>query len=117
MRVLTDPLLHLRRRAGLTPGTVPARFAGATAGFRGLGELHPRLGVAVEVGDAGPRLRGRHLDPAAVADCLPLLGCRAAVPTHYGTMLPVGLDRLRRRRSPGRPARFRPVPHRATIGA
>ena len=43
----------------------------------------------------GPTLGPGHLDPRAAADALRLLRPRLAIPIHWGTLFPIGLDRLR----------------------
>ena len=47
------------------------------------------------VGGWGPFLGAGHLDPARAAEALAALGPRAAVPIHYGTYWPIGLDAVR----------------------
>jgi L-ascorbate metabolism protein UlaG (beta-lactamase superfamily) len=80
-------------------------FAGDTDTFPGMGDVADALDVALlPVGGWGPSLRGQHLDPVSAAACLPALGARVAVPIHYGTFWPRGLDSLRPRvfHEPGR---------------
>lgn len=45
----------------------------------------------VPVGGWGPTLADGHMDPAAAAEAVRLVGARAAVPVHWGTFWPVGL--------------------------
>jgi L-ascorbate metabolism protein UlaG (beta-lactamase superfamily) len=73
-------------------------FAGDTDAFPGMAQIADDLDVAlVPVGGWGPWLRGEHLDPVSAAACLPALGARVAVPLHYGTFWPRGVDWLRPR--------------------
>jgi L-ascorbate metabolism protein UlaG (beta-lactamase superfamily) len=80
-------------------------FAGDTAVFPGMSDLHPNLDLALmPVWGWGPYLRGEHLDPVQAADCLPMVGADVAVPIHYGTFWPRGFGWLRQRvfHEPGR---------------
>jgi L-ascorbate metabolism protein UlaG (beta-lactamase superfamily) len=81
-------------------------FAGDTAVFEGMGDLHPSpFDVALlPVWGGGPYLRGEHLDPEQAAGCLPALGADVAIPIHYGTFWPRGMGWLRSRvfHEPGR---------------
>lgn len=79
-------------------GSARTYFAGDTnifAGMRALGDLD----VAVlPVWGWGPTLGPGHLDPARAAEALRLLAPRTAVPVHYGTFWPYGMDRFRAHR-------------------
>jgi len=69
------------------------------------GETNGAAGVLKAVGDVallpvgGPTLGSGHLDAARAVDFLAELDARYAVPVHFGTMGPVGLE-------PVRPGRF-----------
>jgi L-ascorbate metabolism protein UlaG (beta-lactamase superfamily) len=85
-------------------GTVSAWFAGDTApheGMRSVSEIAgppgPDLAV-LPVWGWGPRLGPGHLDPAQAAEVALLVGARHAVPVHWGTLYPVGMRRVMRRR-------------------
>lgn len=51
----------------------------------------------VPVGGWGPSLGEEHLDPAQAAAAVARVGARWAVPVHWGTFWPVGLERVGRR--------------------
>jgi L-ascorbate metabolism protein UlaG (beta-lactamase superfamily) len=71
--------------------------------FGGDTDLHDHLAEAVDpvdvalvpVGGWGPTLGPGHLDPERAAEAVAAVGARAAVPIHFGTLWPVGLDRVR----------------------
>jgi L-ascorbate metabolism protein UlaG (beta-lactamase superfamily) len=90
-RLRADPLGYV---AG---GPRRVYFAGDTGLFAGMADLaRPPLDVAlVPVWGWGPSLGAGHLDPASAARALTLLRPRIAVPIHWGTFYPVGLDRVR----------------------
>lgn len=74
-------------------------FAGDTDLFAGMAAIASELDLAiVPVGGWGPTLRGGHMDPGRAAAALRLLRPRAALAVHWGTLWPVGLDRVRRDR-------------------
>ena len=86
-------------------GSLRVYFAGDTGLFDGMAEIGgPLLDVALlPVGGWGPfaplweRLPVSvpgHLDPRRAAEALRLLGPRVAVPIHWGTYAPLGLDRF-----------------------
>lgn len=73
----------------------PVYFAGDTDIFPEMAEVAEELDVAlVPVWGWGPTLGPGHLDPRGAAEALTLLRPRLAVPIHWGTLFPIGLDRL-----------------------
>jgi L-ascorbate metabolism protein UlaG (beta-lactamase superfamily) len=89
---------HTRRRWVLTPPTEPlgfivqgsstVYFAGDTAIFDGMEDLHERIDVAllpIETWGVRPP-EGRHMSPRSAASALALLRPRIAVPIHWGTL-------------------------------
>ena len=74
-------------------------FAGDTDIFPQMEEIAaPALDVALlPVWGWGPTLGPGHLDPRSAADALVLLNPRIAVPIHWGTLYPFGLQRWRPR--------------------
>jgi L-ascorbate metabolism protein UlaG (beta-lactamase superfamily) len=86
-----------RRRADalgyVVAGASTTYFAGDTDLFPDLPSAVGDCDVALlPVGGWGPRLGTGHLDPVRAAHALALLSARAAVPIHFGTFCPVGLD-------------------------
>jgi L-ascorbate metabolism protein UlaG (beta-lactamase superfamily) len=79
-----------------------AWFAGDTDLYdemaREIGQVDLAL---VPVGGWGPTLGPGHLDPVRAVDAVRRLGARHAVPVHFGTFWPIGLDWVR-------PERFLP---------
>jgi L-ascorbate metabolism protein UlaG (beta-lactamase superfamily) len=68
-------------------------FAGDTDLFDGMVELHPDLDVAlIPVWGWGPNLGPGHLTPREAARAVRLLRPRYAVPVHWGTLFPIGLE-------------------------
>jgi L-ascorbate metabolism protein UlaG (beta-lactamase superfamily) len=94
-------------------GTVTAWFAGDTALHDAMADLAP-LGInlaLLPVGGWGPNLGPGHLDPAGAVEAVRRTTAATTestrptvVPIHYGTLWPVGLDRVRPERfyGPGR---------------
>lgn len=79
-------------------------FAGDTDFFTGMRDLDPELDLALlPVWGWGPNLGSGHLDPAGAARAAAAIAPRLAVPIHWGTLYPFGLDRFRgdRLRRPG----------------
>ena len=75
-------------------------FAGDTDLFDGMRELGDR-GVDVAllpVWGWGPRLGPGHMTPAQAAEAAMLVRARHAVPVHWGTLYPVGMHWVMRRR-------------------
>ncbi|MYQ39377.1 L-ascorbate metabolism protein UlaG, beta-lactamase superfamily [Streptomyces sp. LamerLS-316] len=101
------PALHDGRRLPVGPHRVPALgyvvegeartyFAGDTGLFDGMADAVGPVDVALlPVGGWGPNLGHHHLDAARAAQVLTLLEPRSAVPVHYGTYWPIGMDGVR----------------------
>ena len=82
-------------------------FAGDTDLFLDMALLAGDLDLAIlPVGGWGPTLRGGHLDPSRAAAALTLLQPRWALAVHWGTLWPMGLDRVRRDRFEAPARRF-----------
>ncbi|MFG2312303.1 MBL fold metallo-hydrolase [Streptomyces sp. NPDC048566] len=105
--VRTVPARHDGRRLPVGPHRSPAvgyviegrartYFAGDTGLFpemaREVGEVDVAL---LPVGGWGPYLGAGHLDAGRAAEALAHLRPRSAVPVHYGTFWPIGLDAVR----------------------
>ena len=74
-------------------GEASVYFAGDTDIFDGMRELHPALDVAlIPVWGWGPNLGPGHLTPREAARAVALLRPRYAVPVHWGTFFPYGLQ-------------------------
>ena len=72
-------------------------FAGDTDIFDGMAGLAGGIDVALlPVWGWGPTLGPGHMDPAAAARAVALLRPRVAVPIHWGTLFPAGLEHIRR---------------------
>ena len=104
--VTAVPAEHDGRRHPLAPATdalgfvVAADrrvyFAGDTDVFDDMSALAVDLDVALlPVWGWGPSLGPGHMDPLAAARATALLRPRVAVPIHWGTFFPLGLERLR----------------------
>ncbi|MFE8948805.1 MBL fold metallo-hydrolase [Streptomyces sp. NPDC007856] len=101
------PALHDGRRLPVGPHRSPALgyvvegeartyFAGDTGLFGAMAERVGPVDVALlPVGGWGPYLGAGHLDPGRAARALARLAPRAAVPVHYGTYWPIGMDAVR----------------------
>ncbi|MGW3204458.1 MBL fold metallo-hydrolase [Streptomyces sp. NPDC001135] len=101
------PALHDGRRLPVGPRRSPALgyvvegeartyFAGDTGLFDAMAEWVGPVDVALlPVGGWGPYLGAGHLDAGRAARALARLAPRAAVPVHYGTYWPIGLDGVR----------------------
>ncbi|KXF84396.1 membrane protein [Rhodococcus ruber Chol-4] len=73
-------------------------FAGDTDLYPGLADHVGPVDLALlPVGGWGPTLGNGHLDPARAAVVARLVEAGLAVPIHYGTMWPIGLDAVRPR--------------------
>ncbi|MGW0766979.1 MBL fold metallo-hydrolase [Streptomyces sp. NPDC002676] len=71
-------------------------FAGDTGPFDTMAEEVGPVDVALlPVGGWGPYLGAGHLDAGRAARALALLAPRVAVPVHYGTYWPIGMDAVR----------------------
>jgi L-ascorbate metabolism protein UlaG (beta-lactamase superfamily) len=98
---------HDGRRLPLGPRRCPALgyvvegasatyFAGDTGLYDGLArEVGPVDTALLPVGGWGPNLGAGHLDAERAARALAVLEPRHAVPIHYGTYWPVGMDGVR----------------------
>lgn len=106
--VTAVPAAHGGRRRPLGPvaetlgyevaGFHRVYFAGDTDLFEGMRALAGRLDVALlPVWGWGLSLGRGHMDPLSAARAVALLRPRVAVPIHWGTLFPIGLDRLRPR--------------------
>ena len=68
-------------------------FAGDTQVFPEMRELGP-IGVAlVPVGGWGPVLGPGHMGPEAAVEALRLIQPRAAIPIHWGSLVPLGFHK------------------------
>ncbi|MEE2060703.1 MBL fold metallo-hydrolase [Rhodococcus artemisiae] len=73
-------------------------FAGDTDLYPGLADHVGPVDIALlPVGGWGPTLGNGHLDPSRAAVVARLVAAGVAVPVHYGTLWPVGLDAVRPR--------------------
>ncbi|NES27795.1 MBL fold metallo-hydrolase [Micromonospora terminaliae] len=79
----------------LVEGRARTWFAGDTGLFDEMAALAPLDLALIPVGGWGPTLGPGHLDPAGAAEAVRRAGAAWAVPIHYGTFWPVGLDRVR----------------------
>ena len=71
-------------------------FPGDTRLFPGMAEIAENLDVALlPVWGWGPDRGKLHLGPKEAAEALLLLKPRIAIPIHWGTYIPIGLDRFR----------------------
>ncbi|GAA2511454.1 MBL fold metallo-hydrolase [Streptomyces gobitricini] len=88
---------HLSPALGyVISGAARTYFAGDTGLFDGMAQAVGEVDVALlPVGGWGPFLGHGHLDAARAARALAELAPRAAVPVHYGTYWPIGLDGVR----------------------
>lgn len=105
--VRTVPAAHDGRRWPLGRQQAPALgyvvhgqsttyFAGDTALFRGLeAAVGPCDTALLPVGGWGPNLGPGHLDAERAARVLDRLGPASAVPIHYGTFWPIGMEGVR----------------------
>ncbi|MDK0523243.1 MBL fold metallo-hydrolase [Streptomyces sp. ML-6] len=107
VRVRAVPALHDGRRLPVGPHRSPALgyvveggartyFAGDTGLFDDMAEAVGPVDVALlPVGGWGPYLGPGHLDAGRAAQALTRLAPRSAVPVHYGTYWPIGMDGVR----------------------
>jgi L-ascorbate metabolism protein UlaG (beta-lactamase superfamily) len=88
---------HLSPALGyVIEGEARTYFAGDTGLFDGMAEAVGPVDVALlPVGGWGPYLGPHHLDPARAAEALARIAPRSAVPVHYGTYWPIGMDAVR----------------------
>ena len=79
----------------LIEGTRSVYFAGDTDLFPGMAAIAPDLDLALlPIAGWGPRLGPGHLNPSRAAQALELLTPYAAMPVHWGTLWPAGLQRI-----------------------
>ncbi|MFD7713348.1 MBL fold metallo-hydrolase [Streptomyces sp. NPDC059785] len=77
-------------------GEARTYFAGDTGLFESMAEEVGPVDVALlPVGGWGPFLGEGHLDAGRAAQALARLSPRSAVPVHYGTYWPIGMDAVR----------------------
>jgi L-ascorbate metabolism protein UlaG (beta-lactamase superfamily) len=108
VRVRAVPALHDSRRHDLArlgsaeplgyvvEGAQRTYFAGDTGLYPEMAREVGRCDVALlPVGGWGPGLGPHHLNSRTAAEAVQLLGAADAVPIHFGTLWPVGLDRVR----------------------
>ncbi|MEU6391564.1 MBL fold metallo-hydrolase [Streptomyces sp. NPDC046939] len=77
-------------------GEARTYFAGDTGLFDDMAKAVGDVDVALlPVGGWGPHLGPHHLDAARAAEALARIAPRSAVPVHYGTYWPIGLDAVR----------------------
>jgi L-ascorbate metabolism protein UlaG (beta-lactamase superfamily) len=72
-------------------------FPGDTGGRVDFPAVPPVDLAIVPIGGWGPTLGDKHLDPDAAAEAVIEVGARWAVPVHWGTFYPWGLEQLGRR--------------------
>jgi L-ascorbate metabolism protein UlaG (beta-lactamase superfamily) len=70
-------------------------FAGDTGLFDGMAGIGPVDLALIPVGGWGPTLGAGHLGPREAAEAVRRCGASWAVPVHFGTLWPVGLERVR----------------------
>jgi L-ascorbate metabolism protein UlaG (beta-lactamase superfamily) len=107
LAVRAVPAAHDGRRLPYGPQRAPALgyvlsgaartyFAGDTGLFDKMADVVGPCDIALlPVGGWGPFLGHGHLDPERAAQALAELAPRAAVPMHYGTYWPIGMDAVR----------------------
>lgn len=107
VRIRVVPAAHDGRRLPYGPRRSPALgyvvhgeaatyFAGDTGLFDGMASAVGPCDVALlPVGGWGPYLGHGHLDARRAAQALARLEARSAVPVHYGTYWPIGMDAVR----------------------
>lgn len=79
----------------LVSGRRKVYFAGDTDYFVGIEGLTPGLDLALlPIWGWGPNIGEGHLDPEGAARAAAALSPRLAVPIHWGTLYPLGLDRF-----------------------
>jgi L-ascorbate metabolism protein UlaG (beta-lactamase superfamily) len=83
----------------LITGSTSVYFAGDTDLFAEMAQLAGRVDVALlPVGGWGPRLGRGHMNPRRAAEAVARIRPSVATPIHWGTLYPLGLRRLARRR-------------------
>jgi L-ascorbate metabolism protein UlaG (beta-lactamase superfamily) len=77
-------------------GSARTYFAGDTEQFPEMAEHAGDCDLAlIPVGGWGPNLGPGHLNPQSAAEAVAQIRARSAVPIHFGTLWPIGLDRVR----------------------
>ncbi|UVF79603.1 MBL fold metallo-hydrolase [Gordonia mangrovi] len=77
-------------------GEMTTYFAGDTDLYPDLGDWVPRCDLALlPVGGWGPNLGPGHMNPPRAAEAAEIVGAGLAVPVHFGTLWPIGLERIR----------------------
>lgn len=93
----------------LSGGGSSVWFPGDTGLFDGLDAVREVDLALIPIGGWGPSLGEHHLDPSQAVEAIRRVGAQWAVPVHFGTYWPVGLElarRTRRRLFVEPPARF-----------
>jgi L-ascorbate metabolism protein UlaG (beta-lactamase superfamily) len=85
LRIRVVPAEHDGRRLPLGPRRSPGMAE----------EVGPVDAALLPVGGWGPYLGEGHLDPGRAAEALARLSPGSAVPVHYGTYWPIGMDAVR----------------------
>jgi L-ascorbate metabolism protein UlaG (beta-lactamase superfamily) len=86
----------------LLTGSTRVYFAGDTDLVPAMGDLSGPVDVALlPVSGWGPMLGPGHLDPVRAAETAARIQPAIAIPIHWGTLFPLGLRRLARRRFEG----------------
>jgi L-ascorbate metabolism protein UlaG (beta-lactamase superfamily) len=104
VRLLAVPAVHDAKRTplgaasgslGYVAQTAQRRvyFAGDTEVFPGMADLGPLDLALLPIWGWGPSLGPGHMDPEEAVEALALLRPQAVVPIHWGTLLPIGLER------------------------
>ena len=92
----------------LIAGSTRVYFAGDTDLFPAMRQLAGRVDVALlPVSGWGPTLGRGHLDPGRAAEAAARIRPAIAAPIHWGTLYPLGLRRVARRRFEGPGEAFR----------
>lgn len=79
----------------LLEGPIGLYFAGDTGTFAGMRALAGRVDLALlPIGRWGPQPTPGHLTPRSAALVAAVIGARAVLPIHWGTLYPRGLDRF-----------------------
>ena len=76
-------------------GAARTWFAGDTGLFDEMNDIGPLDLALIPVGGWGPTLGEGHLDAARGAEALRRVKASWAVPIHYGTLWPIGMNRIR----------------------
>ena len=93
------PLIPRSKPVGyLVDGQVRTYFAGDTGLFKEMADLEGRVDLALlPVWVWGPVVGPGHLDPKRAARAVELVRPSVAIPVHWATYYPAGLDRVSRR--------------------